>query len=327
VTALPVLVDPAVLTPGALLWPALLGLSLYLLVTSQPVGKPKPGLAERLRRLDVDERLRMELRRRAVRPYFASRLLEGMLRPVAEDCGALLRALLGRFGLAGGAELERALRVLRPGVEPVQFFGEKVVLSFVGLAFFPTATALGLSPFGPWPLWAWATTGALGFILPDWDLARKLAARRTAALFELAPLVDMLSVAVAAGLGLEQALLEVAGRSRGLVGEELLRASREAALGQARLVDALEAVARRNGLPELSALVGRLRAAHEQGLPLVQTLGAQAEALREQRRLRLVEEGGKATVMMVAPTALFLLPVLLVVLLLPAVVQVASLGG
>ena len=326
-TWLPALLDPAVLTPGAALWPALLGLSLYLLVTAQPIGRPKPSLAERLRRLDPDERLRDELGRRAARPYFASRLLEGMLRPFAEDCGALLRALLGRFGLGGGAELERALRLVRPGVEPVHFFGEKAVLAFLGLAFFPAANALGLAPLGPWPLWAWLGLGALGFVLPDRDLARRLAARRTRALAELGPLVDLLSIAVAAGLGLEQALLEAAGRARGLLGEELLRASREAALGRAGLVEALEEAARRNGLPELTSLVGRLRAAHEQGLPLAQTLGAQAEAAREQRRVRLVEEGGKAAVMMAAPIALFILPVLLVVLLFPAVVQVASLGG
>jgi hypothetical protein len=54
VTALPPL-DPALLAPGALLWPLLFGLGLYLLVTSQPIGRPKPSLGERLRRLDDAE--------------------------------------------------------------------------------------------------------------------------------------------------------------------------------------------------------------------------------------------------------------------------------
>src|SRR5205814_8403021 len=113
-------IDPQLLQPRALVWPVLLGLSLYLLVTAQSIGAPKPSLAERLRRLDVDERMKMSLGRREVRSVFASRLLEAMLRPVMEDCGRLLRAALGRVGLGGGAELERLLRLLRPGVEPPQ---------------------------------------------------------------------------------------------------------------------------------------------------------------------------------------------------------------
>jgi tight adherence protein C len=320
-------VDPAALEARALLFPLLFGLGCYLLMTAQPVGRPKPDLVELLRRLDVDERVRMDARRAGARPLFRSKLLEGMLRPVVDDLGRLAGAVLARFGLAGGRELERALRIARPGVEPAGFLGEKVVAGLIGFALCPVMGGLGIEPFGPWPLWAWVGGGAAGFLAPDWQLARRVRARRTAGLMELAPLVDMLTIAVAAGLALEQALVQVARQSRGLVAEELLRASREAALGQRPLAEALDAVAERNGLPELAAVVTQLRAAHDQGLPLVQALAAQAEALREQRRLRIVEEGGKATVKMVLPVAVFILPVLFVVLLVPAAVQVMSLGG
>jgi tight adherence protein C len=102
---------------------------------------------------------------------------------------------------------------------------------------------------------------------------------------------------------------------------------RETALGQRSVVEALEAMAERAAVPELTSVVGQLKAAHEQGLPLVQTLSAQAEALREQKRLRIVAEGGKASVKMVLPVALFILPVLFVVLLVPAAVDLMRLGG
>src|SRR5439155_13158052 len=92
-----------------LLWPLLFGLGAYLLLTAQPIGRPKPDLAERLRRLDVDERIKMELERRDVRPIFASRVLESMLRPLLEDLGRVLRVALGSLGLAGGEALERKL--------------------------------------------------------------------------------------------------------------------------------------------------------------------------------------------------------------------------
>src|SRR5438477_11834710 len=97
----------ATVDPRVILLPLMLGLGLYLILTAQPIGRPKPDLGERLRRLDVDERIRMaELERYSRRPLFASRVLENMLRPVIEDAGRLLRAILLRLGIASGRELE-----------------------------------------------------------------------------------------------------------------------------------------------------------------------------------------------------------------------------
>ncbi len=86
-------------------WPLVLGLGLYLLLTAQPIGKPLPDLGERLKRLDADERILQNVRRETVKPIFASRLLEALLRPVLDDLGSLLRSVLSRFGLGGGREL------------------------------------------------------------------------------------------------------------------------------------------------------------------------------------------------------------------------------
>jgi len=319
--------DPEALQLRVLIWPLLFGVGAYLFLTAQPVGRPKPDLGERLRRLDVDQRIRMELGQRDVRPIFMSAALEGMLRPVLDDLGRLARGVLGRFGLAGGAELERKLAAIRPGVEPIQFFGEKVATGLLGLALCPFMSWLGVEPFGRWPLWLWAVGFAVGFLGPDWQLEARLAARRTACLMELPTLLDMLTIAVSAGLALEQALVQVATRSSGVAARELQLAIREMALGRRTLVEALEAMGERSALPDLARLASQLRAAHDQGIPLAQTLAAQAEALREQKRLRVVEQGGKATVRMVLPVALFILPVLFVVLLIPAAVQVLSLGG
>lgn len=323
---LPFAIDPEALQLRVLIWPLLFGLGVYLLLTAQPIGRPKPDLAERLRRLDVDERIKMELERHDERPIFASRLLESMLRPVMEDVGRLLRALLGRLGLGGGEELERKLRVARPGVEPIQFFGEKALSGLIGLGVFPLMNTLGIQPFGVWPVWLWLVGFAAGFLLPDADLDRRLAGRRTRAVMELPVLLDMLTIAASAGLALEQALALVARQGQGAVAQELRHAVREMALGQRSVVEALEAMAERAAVSELTSVVGQLKAAHEQGLPLVQTLSAQAEALREQKRLRIVAEGGKASVKMVLPVALFILPVLFVVLLVPAAVDLMRLG-
>ena len=324
---LPLPLDPDAFTGRALIWPVLFGAAVYLLVTAQPLGRPKPDLAERLRRLDVDERLRMAYARRDARPFFRSRLLEALLRPVLDDVGRLARAGLGRFGLAGGEELERQLRAVRPGVDMGQFYGEKVAAALIGLALFPLMNAFGIAPFGSWPIWAWALGGVGGFLFPNWDLARRAVARRTRMVMELPVMLDLLTIAVSAGQSLEQALALVAREGAGAVARELRIVLRELAVSRRPLVAALEGMAERNAVPELTSLVSQLRAADEQGLPLVQTLAVQAATLREQKRLRILAEGGKATVRMVLPVALFILPVLFVVLLFPAAVQLLGLGS
>lgn len=310
-----------------LIWPLLFGLGVYLLLTAQPFGRPKSDLAERLRRLDVDERIRDRVTRRDVPPVFASRTLELLLRPLLDDGGRTLQAVLSRFGLGGGATLERKLRLAQPGVEPSQFFGEKVAASLMGLGFGPLMNGLGIQPFGSWPAWLWVALCVAGFLAPDWHLERRVAGRRALTIMELPSLLDMLTICVSAGLALEQALESVVRQSAGIVAQDLRAVTREVALGERTLIEALEAMSERNGVPELATLVSQLRAAHDQGLPLVQTLATQAEALREQKRLRIVEAGGKASVRMLLPVAVFILPVLFVVLLVPAAVQLMSLGG
>ena len=48
---------------------------------------------------------------------------------------------------------------------------------------------------------------------------------------------------------------------------------------------------------------------------------------RERQRLHVVEEGGKASVRMLLPVALLILPALFVVVLLPAAAELTRLGG
>ena len=324
-------VDEAALQWRVLLWPVLFGAGAYLFVTAptQAIGRPKPNLRERLRRLDVDERIRdRQERRGGAPPMFSSPLLERMLRPVVDDVGRLLAGWLERLGLAGGEDVARKLAIARPGVDPGQFLGEKVVGGAFGLAILPLMNLLGvyLHTAGPWPGWAWVAAGVLGFAAPDWQLERRLSARRTAAIMELPTLLDLLAIAAAAGLALEQALERVAEQSRGVVSEELQQAVRDMTLGST-LSQALDAMAQRNAVPELTSVVTQLRAAHEQGLPLAQALAVQAESLRERKRLKILEIGGKATVKMLVPVALLILPVLFVVLLVPAGVEMMNLAG
>jgi tight adherence protein C len=319
--------DPASLPPGWIIWPLVFGLGAYMVLTAQPIGRPKPDLAELLRRLDVDEVIKDEVNRQTSKPIFASPLLERILRPALEDVGQTLRRLLGALGLTGSQDLEQRLRRAGAGLEPAQFYGEKVALGLIGLGVFPLTDALGVSPVGTWPLWTWIVGFIAGFLAPDWNLNRRLAERRARVLMELPVICDMLTICTSAGLALEQALNVIARQSAGAMARELQHVSREVALGQRSLLDALGAMAQRNGVPELTRFVSQLQAAHEQGVPIVQALSAQADALREEKRMRIVAEGGRSAVRMLLPVAAFILPVYFVILLGPAVLQVVHLGG
>src|SRR5207237_2080528 len=124
--------------------------------------------------------------------------------------------------------------------------------------------AIDFTVFGPWPAWVWVLGFVVGFMASDWQLESRLAGRRTRIVMELPTILDMLTIATSAGLALEQALLEVSRQSAGTVAHELQRASREMALGQRPLVDALQAMAERNDVPELTNVVDHLRAVHDQ---------------------------------------------------------------
>lgn len=320
---------PQGLDPRAVLWPLLLGLGLYLVLSAQPLGRPKPDLGERLRRLDVDERMRRaDADRRQVRPLFASRLLEAMLRPVIEDAGRLARTVLRRLGISTGHELDQRLAVTRPGVDIVQFLGEKMASGLVIGATLPLMNLVHIAPFGPWPVWTWLIGFGIGFLLPDWDLDRRYAQRRGSVLMELPTVLEMLTLATSAGMALEQAIEEVARQSEGVVAGELRLVVRELALGQRQsLQDALQAMANRLGVRDVEHIVARVAAAHEQGLPLAPALAAHAQALRERQRLHVAEEGGKASVRMLLPVALLILPALFVVVLVPAASELTRLGS
>jgi tight adherence protein C len=309
--------------------PLLLGCGLYFILTTVPFGRPRRDLGERLRRLDVDERIRMaEIERHTRQRLFTSRLLENMLRPIVDDVGRGLRSVLIRLGLGGGRELEMRLSVVRPGVDVAQLMGEKVAAGVITAAVFPLMNLLRITPFGAWPVWLWLVGFGVGFVLPDWDLDRRATRQRGLVLMELPTILDMLTLATSAGMALEQALEEVARQSEGVVARELRVVTRELALGQRRnLPEGLAGLAERLGAPEVNHILGRMSAAYEQGLPLGQTLPAQAQALRERQRLHVIEEGGKAAVRMLVPIALLILPALFVVVLLPAAAELTRLGS
>lgn len=133
--------------------------------------------------------------------------------------------------------------------------------------------------------------------------------------------LDLLAVAVSAGLGLQAALANVAEHSSGALATEWRRVLGDVRLGTP-LVEALTGFATRVDLAEVRHFVASVVLAIELGASLGPVLRAQAAHARSQRHLRISEKAHTIPVRVLFPLVLCLLPALLMVVVGPAVLTI-----
>lgn len=170
----------------------------------------------------------------------------------------------------------------------------------VGTAVAVAACALAVLPPAAIPagLVAWALPGLR---------ARRMHRRHLAAIAaDLPDVVDLLVLAVGAGLTVRLAVAAVARRSPGPLGAELARAGREADLGR-RLADALDDLPDRAG-EATRPLVAALIASERYGAPLAASLERLAHEVRADRRRRAEEAARKVPVKLLFPLVSCTLP-------------------
>jgi tight adherence protein C len=124
---------------------------------------------------------------------------------------------------------------------------------------------------------------------------------------ELADVLDLLCVAIGAGLSPGRALAEVGRRRRGLLASELRAAAARIELGVPS-ADALALLARRcpsDGIAPLVAAIGR---ADRHGAPLAPALAALAADARARRAQRMSDRAARAAPKIQLVVALLLVP-------------------
>jgi tight adherence protein C len=234
-----------------------------------------------------------------------------------------LVAALARLGRGFGARAPRQLgeRIAAAGMAmPV----DDLMAVKAGGALAGLAAALASLPAAPGRtgLAGLAVLPAAGYLAPDAWLRRRTRRRAAAMEAELADVLDLLRVAVAAGLAPERALREVGRRHPGLLAGELRRAAGRAALGVPRAA-AYQELERRCPADGVPALVAALRRADRHGAPLGPALAADARAARSRAAHRSAEAAARAAPQIQLVVALLLVPAVLLLLaaaLLPAVV-------
>jgi tight adherence protein C len=135
--------------------------------------------------------------------------------------------------------------------------------------------------------------------------------------------LDLMLVCVEAGLGLEAAFSRVGmemTRSHPLLAEQLGAVVLELRAGRSQ-EDALRRMADRAGADEIRAFSTLLIQSHKLGSSVAQTLRTYASEMRERRRMRAEEKAHRLPVLLSIPLVTCMLPVMIGVLMLPAVIR------
>jgi len=199
----------------------------------------------------------------------------------------------------------------------VLFFGLRIVIA---LSMF----VLLVSPLIKHSNLGVALAGAgVAYVMPGMVLARMAKKRQHLMRLGLADCLDLLIVTVEAGLGLDQAIQrvseELAFAHKDLT-DELRMINLEIRAGKAR-AEALQNLAIRTGIDDVSSLVTMLVQTDKFGTSVAQSLRVHAETVRTKRRQRAEEAAAKTGAKMVFPLVICIFPAIWVVTVGSAVIK------
>jgi tight adherence protein C len=166
----------------------------------------------------------------------------------------------------------------------------------------------------------------IGFFAPDFWLSYAINSRRERLKLSLPDGLDLLSICLEAGLGLDQGIVRVGQElrlSHPALSEELLLINFEQRAGSQR-VAAWQGFAERADVESIRSFVAMLVQTDRFGTPIAKSLSNFSDALRIQRRQRAEEMAAKTTIKLVPPLVFFIFPAMGVVVVGPALITVGK---
>jgi tight adherence protein C len=204
-------------------------------------------------------------------------------------------------------------------IAPATFMILKAVGGLLGLVLAAALHPL-LPPNRPASTLFLAPLLLLGWFAPELYLLQRRRGYRASVARSLPTFVDLLTMSMDAGMGLERALRLISERADTPVSGEIRRVLADIDLGLSRR-DAFRRMALRVSLEEVHALTGAIIQSEELGTNLTSSLKMNAAELRLTRRRAAEAAAMRAPIKMVFPMVLFLLPALGLVLLGPVIIQ------
>ncbi|MGR0158906.1 type II secretion system F family protein [Paenarthrobacter nitroguajacolicus] len=218
-----------------------------------------------------------------------------------------LDKLLAKLGRPAGMPLGRLL-ILKPALA--------LAAALVGLLFLLKA------PSGQGFLLYLAAV-LLVYFIPDLLIHGRAAERQKAIQTELPNTLDQMLISVEAGLGFEGAMARAGQNGSGPLAMEMLRTLQDMQAGRSRK-EAYVALAERVDVHDLRAFVGAIVQADAYGIAIANVLRTQAKQMRIKRRQRAEEQAMKLPVKVLFPLMFCILPVLFIVIMGPAVINVMT---
>lgn len=166
----------------------------------------------------------------------------------------------------------------------------------------------------------------LFYKLPEWKLQGEIKKRQKEFMKYLPDAVDLLSICVQAGLGLDASFEKVAEEFKltsQTVSEEFGRLNKDILSGLNR-EDAYKNLISRNENPDLQSFVALLIQSDRLGTSVSQSLTAFCDSMRTKKRQRVEELSQQASTKMTIPMVLCMLPAIFIVIMYPAIQKISS---
>lgn len=213
----------------------------------------------------------------------------------------------------------------RPGGTTVaSILRSKVLLGITGAV---VGILILLTGFHPLKLLLAIALFLILFFFPDVRINSRAHDRQEKIRRALPDTLDQMTIAVEAGLGFDAAMAKSARGSHGPLAEELIRVLQDMSIGRTRR-DSFHELEGRTNVEELRRFVRAVIQADAYGIALGDVLRVQAGEMRLKRRQRAEEQAQKITVKILFPLVFCLLPVLFIVILTPAALQmIRTFGG
>ncbi|PLS77711.1 MAG: secretion system protein [Chloroflexi bacterium] len=205
------------------------------------------------------------------------------------------------------------------GMSAVEFAGAKLCLMII-MGVVAVRYMLSASKVAPVMLVLVLLATLLAFRLPDIWISRRTKRRQIEMIKVLPDALDMLTIAVGAGLSFDQAIGELVARWNNELSREFRRVLSEIGLGKSRR-EALENFSRRAGVSDIVSFVVAINHAEELGASLGPVLKVQSQEMRTRRRQRAQEAANKLPVKMMFPMVMLIFPAIFAVVLGPTIPQ------
>lgn len=236
-----------------------------------------------------------------------------------DDLATAVGLLVGRWlGFRRQDEIRKELRAAGMyGVEPRRLVGYQVLAGLaMALLWLWLSAADGFS--GAVAVVGAIACGFFGWYFPMMLVRRRARMRLDRIEYDLPELIDLLVVAVEAGLGFSAAVAVACDRLPGPLGAEMRLMLQEQSLGLTP-VEALKNVLERADTPSMRSFVRAIVQGEQLGISIGDILRAVALEMRKRRKAAAEERAQKAPVKMLFPLVFLIFPAMFVIILGPAI--------